>query len=70
MAPQCSSIAVACRFVLCRQRQDARLKRGGEQKSLVLLSQQPLSGALSACVLWAGPQYFNQGPAALQAVRP
>lgn len=57
-----------CRFVYCRQRQDDRLKRGGEQKSLVLLSLYPFSHALSQVSQWAGPLYFNQGLAALQEV--
>lgn len=57
-----------CRFVYCRQRQDDRLKRGGEQKSLVLLSLYPFTHALSQVSQWAGPLYFNQGLSALQEV--
>ncbi len=52
----------------CRQRQDDRLKRGGEQKSLVLLSLFPFSQALSLVSHCAGPLYFNQGLPALQEV--
>ncbi len=57
-----------CRFVFCRQRSDERLKRGGEQKSVVVLSTQPYSGVLTPLSQHAGPLYFNNGRAALQEV--
>ncbi|CAL8466888.1 g6424 [Coccomyxa elongata] len=55
-------------FVFCRQRSDERLKRGGEQKSVVVLSTQPYSGVLTPLSQHAGPLYFNNGSAALQEV--
>ena len=55
-----------CRFVFCRQRQDERLRRGGEQKSLVVLSEIPFSSVLGMLAQYAGPLYFNRGPVALQ----
>lgn len=57
------------RFVFCRQRQDEKLKRGGEQKSIVVLSQQPYSSTLVPLAQYAGPLYFNNGLVALQEVR-
>ena len=57
-----------CRFVFCRQRQDERLKRGGEQKSVVILSEAPYSGMLQQLLLLIGPHYFGAGPAALVKV--
>ena len=58
-----------CRFVFCRQRQDEKLKRGGEQKSVVVLSHQPYSSTLIPLAQYAGPLYFNNGSGALQEVR-
>jgi hypothetical protein len=48
------------RFVFCRQRQDESLRRGGEQNSVVVLSEQPFSAALLPLSQIAGPLYFNQ----------
>ena len=59
----------ACRFVFCRQRQDEKLRRGGEQKSVVVLSMYPYSSVLSPLSQFAGPLYFNSGPEALEDVR-
>ncbi|KAK9810174.1 hypothetical protein WJX72_006112 [[Myrmecia] bisecta] len=55
-------------FVFCRQRQDERLKRGGEQKSVVVLSRFPYSSVLGPLSQYVGPLYFNQGSTALQQV--
>ncbi|KAL3154098.1 hypothetical protein ABBQ32_013634 [Trebouxia sp. C0010 RCD-2024] len=55
-------------FVFCRQRQDERLRRGGEQKSVIVLSEQPYSSALTPLAQYAGPLYFNNGQSALQEV--
>ncbi|CAK0733784.1 hypothetical protein CVIRNUC_000332 [Coccomyxa viridis] len=55
-------------FVFCRQRSDERLKRGGEQKSVAVLSTMPYSSVLSPLSQHAGPFYFNRGPSALQQV--
>eukprot|EP00884_Botryococcus_braunii_P007607 jgi/Botrbrau1/16848/Bobra.150_2s0070.1 len=55
-------------FVFCRQRHDPSMRRGGEQKSVVVLSQQPYSSVLAPLSQYAGPLYFNQGPEALQLV--
>lgn len=56
------------RFVFCRQRQDERLRRGGEQKSVVVLSMFPYSSVLGPLSQWAGPTFFNQGHEALEEV--
>ncbi len=45
------------------------MRRGGEQKSVVVLSQQPYSSVLAPLSQYAGPLYFNEGPEALQLVR-
>ena len=75
MGRVCHSIACnanknesCCRFVFCRQRQDEKLRRGGEQKSVVVLSQQPYSSALIPLAQYAGPLYFNIGKTALEEV--
>lgn len=57
------------RFVYCRQRTDERLRRGGEQKSVVVLAAQPHSSVLRPLSQHAGALYFNRGPAALVEVR-
>lgn len=57
------------RFVFCRQRQDERLRRGGEQKSVVVLSMFPYSSVLGPLSQWAGPAFFNCGHQALERVR-
>jgi hypothetical protein len=59
-----------CSFVFCRQRQDERLRRGGEQKSVVLLSMYPYSSVLSPLCQYAGPLFFNYGHEALAEVLP
>jgi hypothetical protein len=61
---------VLCSFVFCRQRQDERLRRGGEQKSVVLLSMYPYSSVLSPLCQYAGPLFFNYGHEALAEVLP
>lgn len=60
--------AATCSFVFCRQRQDERLRRGGEQKSVIVLSEQPYSSALIPLAQYAGPLYFNNGESALEEV--
>lgn len=54
--------------MFCRQRQDERLRRGAEQKSVVVLSEQPFSSVLGPLSQHLGPLYFNDGVGALQAV--
>lgn len=54
--------------MFCRQRSDERLKRGGEQKSVVVLATQPYSSVLGPLSQHAGPVYFNRGASALQHV--
>lgn len=61
-------VVAARSFVFCRQRQDERLRRGGEQKSIVVLSEQPYSSALTPLAQYAGPLYFNVGQTALDEV--
>ncbi|GIL57407.1 hypothetical protein Vafri_12586 [Volvox africanus] len=56
-------------FVFCRQRQDASLRRGGEQMSVVVLAEHPLSSVLQPLSVVAGHQYFGSpGKGALQQV--
>jgi hypothetical protein len=55
-------------FVFCRQRQDEKLQRGGEQRAIVVLSPLPLSNVLKPLSQYAGPLCLAQGPAALRAV--
>ncbi len=57
------------RYVFCRQRQDESLRRGGEQVSVVVLSEHPFSSVLRPLSQVAGPMYFSHGPQALQQVR-
>jgi hypothetical protein len=55
--------------VFCRQRQDASLRRGGEQISVVVLAEHPLSSVLLPLAVVAGHQYFGSpGRPALQQV--
>lgn len=53
---------------LDRQRQDERLRRGGEQKSVVILSERPYSCVFKPLVQIAGPLYFDIGARALEQV--
>ena len=52
-------------FVFCRQRQDERLRRGGEQRSVVVLSLHPLSCVLAPLCRYVGPLVLSYGNAAL-----
>ncbi|GAX81871.1 hypothetical protein CEUSTIGMA_g9299.t1 [Chlamydomonas eustigma] len=52
-------------FVFCRQRQDPSLLRGGEQLSVVVLSEHPLSSVLRPLSQVAGAQFFSHGKPAL-----
>jgi hypothetical protein len=54
-------------FVFCRQRTDPRLRRGGEQMSVVVLSEHPLSAALAPLADAVGPAFFGAGEPALRA---
>lgn len=54
--------------MFCRQRQDERLRRGAEQKSVVVLSEHPFSSILGPLSQHLGPLFFNDGVGALQAV--
>eukprot|EP00200_Dunaliella_tertiolecta_P010050 CAMPEP_0202388088 /NCGR_PEP_ID=MMETSP1127-20130417/75593_1 /ASSEMBLY_ACC=CAM_ASM_000462 /TAXON_ID=3047 /ORGANISM="Dunaliella tertiolecta, Strain CCMP1320" /LENGTH=279 /DNA_ID=CAMNT_0048989371 /DNA_START=37 /DNA_END=872 /DNA_ORIENTATION=- len=55
-------------FVFCRQRQDNSLRRGGEQLSVVVLSEFPFSSPLTPLSQVAGPLYFSMGAPALKQV--
>ncbi|KAL2621427.1 hypothetical protein R1flu_001632 [Riccia fluitans] len=55
-------------FVFNRQRQDERLKRGGEQKSVVVLSERPFTCVYKPLVQILGPLYFDIGPRSLEMV--
>lgn len=52
-------------FVFNRQRHDERLKRGGEQKSVVILSHSPYSSVFRPLLQIMGPLYFDIGKKAL-----
>jgi hypothetical protein len=55
-------------FVFNRQRQDERLPRGGEQKSVVILSHAPYSSLFRLLLQILGPLCFDIGHAALTMV--
>ncbi|KAL5218835.1 hypothetical protein ABZP36_019519 [Zizania latifolia] len=55
-------------FVFNRQRQDERLPRGGEQKSVVILSHAPYSSLFRLLLQILGPLCFDIGPSALSMV--
>ncbi|RAL50086.1 hypothetical protein DM860_007760 [Cuscuta australis] len=55
-------------FVFNRQRHDERLKRGGEQKSVVILSHSPFLGVFRPLLQIVGPLYFDIGEKALHYV--
>jgi len=53
-------------YVFNRQRQDERLKRGGEQKSVVILSHRPYLSVFKPLLQILGPLYFDLGKQALE----
>lgn len=55
-------------FVFNRQRHDERLKRGGEQKSVVILSHSPYSSVFRPLLQIAGPLFFDIGKKALEHI--
>ncbi|XP_057992791.1 uncharacterized protein LOC110641448 isoform X2 [Hevea brasiliensis] len=55
-------------YVFNRQRHDERLKRGGEQKSVVILSHNPYSGVFRPLLQIMGPLYFDMGKKALEHI--
>ncbi|XP_068663580.1 uncharacterized protein [Aristolochia californica] len=55
-------------YVFNRQRQDERLKRGGEQKSVVILSYRPYSSVFKPLLQILGPLFFDMGKRALEHV--
>ncbi|XP_061362158.1 uncharacterized protein LOC133305918 isoform X2 [Gastrolobium bilobum] len=55
-------------FVFNRQRHDERLKRGGEQKSVVILSHRPYSSVFRPLLQIIGPLYFDMGKKALEHI--
>lgn len=55
-------------FVFNRQRHDERLKRGGEQKSVVILSHSPYSSLFKPLLQIMGPLYFDIGRKALDCI--
>lgn len=55
-------------FVFNRQRHDERLKRGGEQKSVVILSHSPYSSVFKPLLQIMGPLYFDIGKKALDYI--
>eukprot|EP00967_Tisochrysis_lutea_P126483 scaffold213964_cov18-Tisochrysis_lutea.AAC.1 len=61
-----SGPCMRCSFVFCRQRQDNSLRRGGEQLSVVVLSEFPFSSPLTPLSQVAGPLYFSMGAPALK----
>ncbi|XP_014494123.1 protein DENND6A-like [Vigna radiata var. radiata] len=55
-------------YVFNRQRQDERLKRGGEQKSVVILSYNPYSSVFRPLLQIVGPLFFDVGKKALEHI--
>ncbi|CAN6465976.1 unnamed protein product [Victoria cruziana] len=55
-------------YVFNRQRQDQRLKRGGEQKSVVILTHRPYSSVFKPLLQILGPLCFDIGKKALDHV--
>ncbi|CAL9054431.1 uncharacterized protein LOC135675953 [Musa acuminata AAA Group] len=55
-------------YVFNRRRQDERLPRGGEQKSVVILSRSPYSSVFRPLLQILGPLCFDIGPSALGLV--
>ncbi|KAL0415882.1 UNVERIFIED_CONTAM: protein DENND6A [Sesamum latifolium] len=55
-------------FVFNRQRHDERLKRGGEQKSVVILSHSPYTSVFRPLLQIMGPLYFDIGNKALNYI--
>nr|DAD35648.1 TPA_asm: hypothetical protein HUJ06_006288 [Nelumbo nucifera] len=55
-------------YVLNRQRQDERLKRGGKQKSVVILSYFPFSSVFRPLLQILGPLFFDIGKRALEQI--
>ncbi|ESW27134.1 hypothetical protein PHAVU_003G176900 [Phaseolus vulgaris] len=55
-------------FVFNRQRHDERLKRGGEQNSVVILSHSPYSSVFIPLLQIIGPLYFDIGKIALEHI--
>lgn len=55
-------------FAFNRQRHDERLKRGGEQKSVVILSHSPYSSVFRPLLQIMGPLYFDIGKKALDHI--
>lgn len=55
-------------FAFNRQRHDERLKRGGEQKSVVILSHSPYSSVFRPLLQIMGPLFFDIGKKALDNV--
>lgn len=55
-------------FVFNRQRHDERLPRGGEQKSVVVLTERPYSAIFRQLAQVVGPLFFDYGTVALVQV--
>ncbi|XP_065860691.1 uncharacterized protein [Euphorbia lathyris] len=55
-------------YVFNRQRHDERLKRGGEQKSVVILSHNPYSSVFRPLLQIMGPLFFDIGKKALEHI--
>ncbi|KAK4276368.1 hypothetical protein QN277_019325 [Acacia crassicarpa] len=55
-------------YVFNRQRHDERLKRGGEQKSVVILTHNPYSSVFRPLLQIIGPLYFDIGKKALEHI--
>lgn len=55
-------------YVFNRQRHDERLKRGGDQRSVVILSHNPYSSVFRPLLQIMGPLYFDIGKKALEHI--
>mmetsp|Transcript_12481 Transcript_12481/g.45494 ORF Transcript_12481/g.45494 Transcript_12481/m.45494 type:complete len:706 (+) Transcript_12481:194-2311(+) len=55
-------------YVFCRQRKDQTLQRGGDQKSVVVLTELPFSNVFAALCRIVGPLYFDIGDEAFKEI--
>lgn len=55
-------------FVFCRQRQDEKLPRGGDQRAVIVVSDYPFSSMLRPLSQMIGLEYFQGGPSALNDI--
>lgn len=67
-AGECKQVRYLYGYVFNRQRHDERLKRGGDQRSVVILSHNPYSSVFRPLLQIMGPLYFDIGKKALEHI--